>query len=36
MIINSGISKVIVRIKDDYKKFNVDGWKNIDSITGGY
>ena len=36
MIINSGISQVIVRIKDDYKKFNVDGWKNIDSITGGY
>lgn len=37
MIINAGIKNVIVRIDEtNFNIINVDNWKNIESITGGY
>lgn len=37
MIINAGIEKVVVRInKEEFQVFDVDTWKNSESITGGY
>lgn len=37
LIINAGIKEVIVRInKENYSVYNVDLWKNTESIIGGY
>lgn len=37
LIINAGISEVIVRITEtQFSYYNVDLWKNKESITGGY